>query len=87
MLYLCLSLLSIIFTFKVSFWLRWFLVAAYGLSLVTMSRSYSLAMVFELLITAASLGAALGLSALRQVGPQFPDQGLNLCPLHWQADS
>ena len=29
----------------------------------------------------------MGLVALRHVGSQFPDQGSNLCPLRWQADS
>ena len=28
----------------------------------------------------------LGLSC-SMAGGVFPDQGLNLCPLHWQADS
>ena len=27
------------------------------------------------------------LVALWLVGSEFPDQGLNLCPLHWQVDS
>ena len=29
----------------------------------------------------------VGLVAPRHVGSQFPDQGSNLCPLHWKADS
>ena len=32
------------------------------------------------------LGLA-GLVALQHMGPQFPDQGLNLCPLHWKMNS
>ena len=27
------------------------------------------------------------LVALKHVGSQFPEQGLNMCPLHWQVDS
>ena len=34
----------------------------------------------------ASVVAADGLSCPVTCGI-FPDQGLNLCPLHWQADS
>ena len=34
----------------------------------------------------ASVVAAQGLSCSAARGI-FPDQGLNLCPLHWQADS
>ena len=39
------------------FWLHWVFVAAHGLSLVTASGAYSLAMVCGLLIVAASLVA------------------------------
>ena len=28
-----------------------------------------------------------GLVAPQHVGSYFPDQGLNLCPLHWKVDS
>ena len=42
------------------FWLLWVFVAVQGLSLVTMSRGYSIAAVRRLLITLASLVAELG---------------------------
>ena len=71
----------------------------HGLSLVASSKGYSLAMVHGLLSVAASLAAEHGLSdvwasAVAVHGLScpmaceiFPDQGLNSCPLHWQADS
>ena len=43
------------------FWLCWVFVAAPGLSLVVVSRGYSLDLVCGLLIVVASLVAALGL--------------------------
>ena len=39
-----------------------------------------------LLITVASLVAKHGLSSPAACGI-FPDQGLNLCPVHWQVES
>ena len=63
-----------------------------------MSGGYSLVAVRELLLAVASLVqhglkrawasvvVALGLSCPTACGI-FLDQGLNLCPLHWQADS
>ena len=33
------------------------------------------------------IGTQLWHVALRHVGSQFPDQGLNLCPLHFKVDS
>ena len=48
-------------------------VAAWALSLVSESRGYSAVV-------------ALGLSCSEARGI-LPDQGMNLCLLHWQADS
>ena len=84
-------LVFLFFFFLIYFWLRWgwVLVAACGLSLVA---------VHGLLIAVASLSRsrALGVRASAVVAHRlscsaacgvFPDQGLNPCPLHWQADS
>ena len=68
------------------------------LSLVAASRGYFLVAVHILLTAVASLVApglestgsvvlALGLSCSMACSIASPDQGLNLCPLHWQADS
>ena len=80
------------------FWLHWVFVAVHGLSLVAASRGYS-----SLRCTGFSLQWLLLLwstgsrrAGFSSCGSQaqlfmacgiFPDQGLNLCPLHWQADS
>lgn len=71
--------------------------ATRGLSLVAMSRGYSLGAVLGPLIAVAclvvehglqgiqdSVVAAHRLSHLMECG-FFPDQGANLCPLPWQA--
>ena len=54
--FLFLTLFIDLFNFK-KFWLLWVFVAAHGLSLVTASGAYSLAMVCGLLIVVASLVA------------------------------
>ena len=81
---------------NIYFLLHWVFVAA-QLSLVAESKDSSAA-VCRLLLALASLVAeprlqstgsvvvVLGLSYPETCGI-FPDQGLNLCPLHWQADS
>ena len=73
-------------------------VAACKLSLVTVNGGYSLVAVHRLLIAVPSLvvehgfsacGLSIvvhGLSCSAECGI-FREQGLNLCPLHWQADS
>ena len=75
------------------FWLPWVFVTLCGLSLVVESRGYSLlrCMGFSLwgLLLLQSTGSVVvahgcGCSAACGI---FPDQGLNPCPLHWQADS
>ena len=82
--------------FFLYFWLCRVFVPACGLSLVAASGGHSVA-VCGVLIVAASLveqglqdvGSAAvlqGLSCHMACGV-FPDQGLNPCPLHWQADS
>ena len=69
------------------------------LSLDAASRGYSLVAVHRLLTAVVSLVVAprlestgsvvlaLGLSCSMACSMASPDQGLNLCPLHWQADS
>ena len=83
------------------FWQLWVLVAVQSLSLVEASRDYSLAMAHGLLIAVASLVLEHRLQWLQRVTSVvaahrsschvacrlFPDQGLNLCPLHCKADS
>ena len=74
--------------------LHWIFVAA-GFPLAAVSRGYSLVAMHGLLITAASLvcrasmgSVVLVLGFSRPLACRiFPNQGLNPCPLHWQADS
>ena len=73
--------------------------AASGLSLVAVSRDYSLVMVHRLLIAVASLvaehrllGARASVVAAHRLSCSlscriFSDTGLSPCPLHWQLDS
>ena len=81
----------------INFWLHWVFSAACGLSLVTVTRGYSLVAVHALLTAVASL--AVEHSSRRQASTVaqelscstahgiFPDQRANQCPLHWQTDS
>ena len=82
------------------FSVHWVLVAACRLSLVVASGGYSLVAEHGLLIATASLTAEHQFASLVQVvvvhglscpvacGPGLLlDQGLNLCPLHWQVDA
>ena len=62
------------------FWLHWVFVAVRRLSLVVASGGYSS------LWCAGSAVVACGLSCSAACGI-FLAQGLNPCPLHWQADS
>ena len=92
----------IIFFFKlylfIYLWLCWVFVSVRGLSLVAASGGHSsllcagLSLSRHLLLW--STGAGCAGSAVVAHGPSrsaacgiFPDQGLNPCPLHWQADS
>ena len=79
-------------------WLCWVFVSVRGLSLVVASGSHSssrcagLSLARPLLLR--STGSRRAGSVVVAHGPScpaacgiFPDQGLNPCPLHWQADS
>ena len=80
------------------FWLCWVFVSVRGLSLVVASGGHSssrcagLSLSRHLLLRstvsrrAGSVIVAHGPSCSAACGI-FPDQGLNPCPLHWQADS
>ena len=59
--------------------LRLSLVVVHGLLIVVAS------LVVERRLWAFSVVVAQGLSCPKTCGV-FPDQGSNLCPLHWQAD-
>ena len=80
------------------FWLCWVFVSVRGLSLVVASGGHSssrctgLSLSWPLLLR--STGSRRAGSVVVAHGPScsvacgiFPDQGSNLCPLHWQADS
>ena len=79
-------------------WLCWIFVSVQGLSLVVASGGHSsswcvgLSLWWPLLLR--STGSRRAGSVIVAQGPScsaargiFPDQGSNLCPLHWQADS
>ena len=79
-------------------WLCWVFVSVRGLSLVAASGGHSsswcagLSLSQPLLLR--STGSRCAGSVIVVHGPScsgacgiFPDQGLNPCPLHWQADS
>ena len=79
-------------------WLCWFFISAWGLSPVVASGGHSssrctgLSLSWSLLLR--STGSRCAGSVVVAHGPScsvacgiFPDQGSNLCPLHWQADS
>ena len=80
------------------FWLCWVFVSVRGLSLVAASGGHSssrcagLSLSRPLLLRSTgsrrsgSVIVAHGSSCSAACGI-FPDQGLNPCPLHWQADS
>ena len=80
------------------FWLCWVFVSVRGLSLVVVSGGHSspwcasLSLSWPLLLR--STGSRPAGSVIVAHGPScsaacgiLPDQGSNLCPLHWQADS
>ena len=80
------------------FWLCWVFVSVRGLSPVAVSGGHSSSRCADLSLSrplplrstgsrrAGSVVVAHGLSCSAACGI-FPDQGLNPCPLHWQADS
>ena len=80
------------------FWLCWVFISVQGLSLVAASGGHSslpcagLSLSRPLLLW--STGSRRAGSVIVAHGPScstacgiFPNQGLNPCPLHWQADS
>ena len=80
------------------FWLCWVFVSVRGLSLVATSRGHSSSRCEDLWLSRPlllrSTGSRRAGSVVVAHGPGcsaacgiFPDQGLNPCPLHWQADS
>ena len=92
------KILSLTFFFLIYFWLCWVFVSVPGLSLVAASRGHSsswctgLSLSRPLLLRstdsrcAGSVVVAHGPICSVACGI-FPDQGSNLCPLHWQAGS
>ena len=93
----CQHLILSIFLF-IYFWLCWVFVSVRGLSLVaasggpSSSRCAGLSLSRPLLLR--NTGSRRSGSVVVAHGPScstacgiFPDQGSNLCPLHWQADS
>ena len=92
-----LTIINFIYLFTF-FWLCWVFVSVRGLSLVAASGGHSssrctgLSLSRPLLLR--STGSRRAGSVVVAHGPScsvacgiFPDQGLNPCPLHWQADS
>ena len=79
-------------------WLCWVFISVRGLSLVAASEGHSSSRCAGLSLSRPLLlrskGSRRAGSAIVAHGPScsaacgiFPDQGSNLCPLHWQADS
>ena len=79
-------------------WLCWVFVSVRGLSLVAASGGHSSSRCVGLSLSRPlllqSTGSRRAGSVVVAHGPSgstacgiFPDQGLNPCPLHWQADS
>ena len=79
-------------------WLCWVFVSVQGLSLVAArgghSSSWCVGLSLSLPLLWRSTGSRRAGSVVVAHGPScstacgiFPDQGSNLCPLHWQADS
>ena len=86
------------FDLCIYFWLCWVFVSVRGLSLVAASRGHSSSRCAGLSLSRPLLLRSRGSRRTGSVivahGPScsvacgiFPDQGLNPCPLHWQADS
>ena len=80
------------------FWLCWVFVSVRGLSLVAASGGHSSSRCAGLSLSRPlslrSTGSRRAGSVVVAHGPScsaacgiLPDQGSNLCPLHWQADS
>ena len=93
-----LQFLFLKFYLFIYFWLCWVFISVRGLSLVAASGGHSssrcagLSLSWPLLLR--STGSRCAGSVIVAHGPScsvacgiVPNQGLNLCPLHWQADS
>ena len=91
------SFLNFIYLF-IYLWLCWVFVSVRGLSLVVASGGHSSSRCVGLSLSRPlllqSTGSRHAGSVIVAHGPSrskacgiFPDQGSNLCPLHWQADS
>ena len=87
-----------LFYLFIYFWLFWVFVSVQGPSPVVASRGYSSSRCVGPSLSRPLLLQGTGSRCTGSVvvahGPScstacgiFPDQGLNLCPLHWQADS
>ena len=87
----------IYYLFIIYFWLCWIFVSVRGLSLVVASGGHSSSRYAGLSLSRPLLLRSTGFRRAGSVvvahGPScsaacgiFPDQGLNPCPLHWQAD-
>ena len=92
------SSLIYLFNLILFFWLCWVFVSVQGLSLVVASGDHSSSRCVGLPpprpLPLRSTGPRHAGSAVVAHGPScstacgiLPDQGLNPCPLHWQADS
>ena len=82
----------------INFWLHWVFVSVHGPSLVAASRGHSSSWCVGLSLSRPlllqSTGSRRASSVVVAHRPScsaacgiFSDQGSNLCPLHWQADS
>ena len=89
---------KIYFILFIYLWLCWVFVSVRGLSLVAASGGHSSSRCAGLSLSRPlwlrSTGSRCAGSVVVAHGPScstacgiFPDQGLNPCPLHWQADS
>ena len=87
-----------LFFLFIYFWLCWVFVSVWGLSPVAASGNHSSSRCAGLSpsrpLLLRSTGSRRAGSVTVAHGPScsvacgiFPDQGSNLCPLHWQADS
>ena len=96
--FVCLFVFKFLINLFIYLWLCWVFVSLWGLSLVvaggghSSSRCTGLSLSRPLLLR--STGSRRAGSVIVAHGPScsaacgiFPDQGLNPCPLHWQADS
>ena len=95
--FVCLYVYLFIYLFTY-LWLCWVFVSVRGLSPVAASGGHSSSQCTGLSLSRPlllqSIGSRCAGSVIVAHGPScstargiFPDQGSNLCPLHWQADS